>query len=99
MARAVHSALASGKLRLLLEIPITLRKPFNITGLATSWGCPEFRHFVPSEDDPIVSRLKAAGAAAAALLTRADHYVLKSKLSGGSFMSNYDAIIIGTGQA
>src|SRR5215831_232521 len=62
MARAADSAHASGDGRPLLGIPVTLKEPFNIAGLPTTWGYSEFRHFVPSEDALIVTRLKAAGA-------------------------------------
>src|SRR5262249_47316240 len=56
------SAHASGDGRPLLGIPVTLKEPFNIAGLPTTWGYSEFRHFVPSEGTLVVSRLKAAGA-------------------------------------
>src|SRR5262249_50306879 len=61
-ATAVDWALARGDRRPLLGIPVTLKEPFNSAGLSTTWGYTEFRHFVPSEDALVVSRLKAAGA-------------------------------------
>jgi hypothetical protein len=62
MAKAADTTLARGDQRPLLGIPVTLKEPFNIAGLPTTWGYPEFRDFVPTEDALIVSRLKAAGA-------------------------------------
>jgi amidase len=61
-AEAADAALARGDQRPLLGIPVTLKEAFNIAGLPTTWGYPEFRDFVPTEDALIVSRLKAAGA-------------------------------------
>ena len=62
MAKAADAALARGDQRPLLGIPVTLKEPFNIAGLPTTWGYPEFKNFVPTEDALIVSRLKTAGA-------------------------------------
>src|SRR4051794_37101315 len=53
-------AAASG--RHLLGIPVTLKEPFNVAGLPTTWGFPHFKDFQPAEDALVVSRLKAAGA-------------------------------------
>ena len=61
-AKAADAALARGDQRPLLGIPVTLKEPFNVAGLPTTWGFPEFRDFVPAEDALIVSRLKEAGA-------------------------------------
>jgi amidase len=61
-AKVADAALARGDQRPLLGIPVTLKEPFNIAGLPTTWGYPEFRDFVPTEDAVIVSRLKGAGA-------------------------------------
>src|SRR5215470_3500207 len=61
-AKAADAALARGDRRPLLGIPVTLKEPFNIAGLPTTWGYPEFRDFVPTEDALVVSRLKGAGA-------------------------------------
>jgi amidase len=41
---------------------VTLKEPFNVAGLPTTWGFPQFRDFQPAEDALVVSRLKAAGA-------------------------------------
>jgi amidase len=61
-ARAADAALARGEQRPLLGIPVTLKEPFNIAGLPSTWGFPQFREFVPPEDALVVTRLKAAGA-------------------------------------
>jgi amidase len=61
-AKAADAALARGEQRPMLGIPVTLKEPFNIAGLPSTWGLPAFRDFMPSEDALIVSRLKEAGA-------------------------------------
>jgi amidase len=61
-ARAADAALARGEQRPLLGIPVTLKEPFNVAGLPTTWGFPQFRDFVPAQDALAVSRLKQAGA-------------------------------------
>jgi amidase len=61
-ARAADAALARGERQPLLGIPVTLKEPFNVAGLPTTWGFPQFRDFQPPEDALVVSRLKAAGA-------------------------------------
>ena len=61
-ARAADAALGRGERMPLLGIPVTLKEPFNVAGLPTTWGFPHFRDFQPAEDALVVSRLKAAGA-------------------------------------
>lgn len=61
-ARAADAALSRGERRPLLGIPVTLKEPFNVAGLPTTWGFPHFRDFQPKEDALVVSRLKVAGA-------------------------------------
>jgi amidase len=61
-AKAADAALARGVGKPLLGIPITVKEAFNIAGLPTTWGYPQFWDFVPEEDALIVSRLKEAGA-------------------------------------
>ncbi|MBR0788612.1 amidase [Bradyrhizobium manausense] len=61
-ARAADAALGRGERLPLLGIPVTLKEPFNVAGLPTTWGFPQFRDFQPDEDALLVARLKAAGA-------------------------------------
>ena len=61
-ARAADAALGRSERLPLLGIPVTLKEPFNVAGLPTTWGFPHFKDFQPAEDALIVSRLKAAGA-------------------------------------
>jgi amidase len=61
-AAAADIALARGEGRPLLGIPVTIKEAFNIAGLPTSWGYPQFKDFVPAEDAVVVSRVKSAGA-------------------------------------
>ena len=61
-ARTADAALGRGERLPLLGIPVTLKEPFNVAGLPTTWGFPHCRDFRPAEDALIVSRLKAAGA-------------------------------------
>ena len=56
-AKAADAALARGEDRPLLGIPVTLKEPFNVVGLPTTWAFQEFRDFVPNEDALAVSRL------------------------------------------
>ena len=62
VARAADAALGRGERKPLLGIPVTLKEPFNVAGLPTTWGFPQFRDFQPAEDALVVSRLRAAGA-------------------------------------
>jgi len=61
-ARAADVALARGEVRPLLGVPVTLKEPFNIVGLPSTWGFPQFRNFLPKDDALVVTRLKQAGA-------------------------------------
>jgi len=61
-AAAADAALSRGERRPLLGVPITVKETFNVAGLPTTWGLPQFKDFVPMEDALIVSRLKTAGA-------------------------------------
>jgi len=62
VARAADAALGRGERGPLLGISVTLKEPFNVAGLPTTWGFPHLRDFQPAEDALLVSRLKAAGA-------------------------------------
>jgi amidase len=61
-ARDADQALARGEDRPLLGVPVTVKECYNIAGLPTTWGMPQYRDFVPAEDAVQVSRVKAAGA-------------------------------------
>ena len=61
-AIVADAALGRGERRRLLGIPITLKEAFNVAGLPTTWGFPQFKDFVPKEDAVIVSRVESAGA-------------------------------------
>jgi amidase len=61
-AKAADIALARGERRPLLGLPITIKESFNVAGLPTTWGIPQFKDFVPKEDAVLVSRVKSAGA-------------------------------------
>jgi amidase len=62
-AVAADEALANGKdLGPLHGVPMTIKEAYNIDGLATTWGVPEFENNVASEDADTVMRLKQAGA-------------------------------------
>jgi amidase len=61
-ARAADEARACGEDRPLLGIPVTVKECYDIAGLPTTWGMPQYKDYVPAEDAVQVSRLKAAGA-------------------------------------
>jgi amidase len=42
-ATSTDGALARGEERPLLGIPVTLKEPFNVAGLPTTWGFQKFR--------------------------------------------------------
>ena len=60
-ARAADDALATGERRPLLGIPLLVKESFNVAGLPTTWGLPQHKHFVPTEDALPVARVKTAG--------------------------------------
>jgi amidase len=61
-ADGADAALARGERRPLLGLPMTVKEQFNIAGLPTTWGHPQFRDWRPDADALSVTRLKAAGA-------------------------------------
>src|SRR5215472_13728873 len=61
-ADAADAALARGERRPLLGLPMTVKEQFNIVGLPTTWGNPNFRDWRPEADALVVQRLKSAGA-------------------------------------
>lgn len=46
----------------LYGVPITVKESFRVSGLPTSWGFPEYRDNIATEDALAVQRLRAAGA-------------------------------------
>ena len=54
-AKTADAALARGDHGALLGVAVTLKEPFNVAGLPTTWGFPKFKDFVPTED-ALVSR-------------------------------------------
>jgi amidase len=61
-ARSADAALARGERRPLLGIPMTIKESFDIAGLPTTWGVPDFKNFIAQEDALAIARIKAAGA-------------------------------------
>ncbi|MFB6721076.1 amidase [Kribbella sp. NPDC056345] len=61
-ARDADALRGRGADRPLLGIPVTVKECYNMAGLPTTWGLPEHRDYVPTEDAVQVSRIKAAGA-------------------------------------
>jgi amidase len=61
-AMAADLALSRGETGALLGVPMTVKESFNVAGLPTTWGYPQYKHFMPKEDALIVSRVKNAGA-------------------------------------
>jgi amidase len=43
-------------------VPMTVKDAFNVAGLHTTWGNPQFKDYVPDRDATVVQRLKRAGA-------------------------------------
>ncbi|WP_081635484.1 amidase [Nocardia sp. BMG111209] len=61
-ARDADAAYARGEDRPLLGIPVTVKESYNVAGLPTTWGMPQYANHLPAEDALAVSRIKAAGA-------------------------------------
>ncbi|MGZ0145777.1 amidase [Kribbella sp. WER1] len=61
-ARAADQALARGEEQPLLGVPVTVKESYDVVGLPTTWGMPEYRGYLPAADAVQVARLKAAGA-------------------------------------
>ena len=62
-ARAADRALANGQdLGPLHGVPMTIKEAYDVAGLPTTWGKPEFRENVAQKDADTVRRLKGAGA-------------------------------------
>src|SRR5262245_12858497 len=62
-ARAADDALARGEdWGPLHGVPMTVKESYDIAGLKTTWGVPQFRDNVADSDALVVERLKGAGA-------------------------------------
>src|ERR671918_496780 len=62
-ARAADATLARGELWGALHgLPITVKEAFDVAGLPTTWGVPEYRDNRPERNALLVDRLLAAGA-------------------------------------
>jgi len=62
-ARAADEALARGQQTGPLHgIPMTIKESYNLAGTPTTWGNPDWRGNIASEDAVAVQRLKSAGA-------------------------------------
>jgi amidase len=59
VARDLDNMPESGPLH---GVPMTVKESFDVAGLPTTWGYPEFRDNVATEDALAVQRLKRAGA-------------------------------------
>ncbi len=61
-AKAADLAISKGEKKPLLGLPITVKESFNVAGLPTTWGIPQYKDWCPNEDSLPISRLKSAGA-------------------------------------
>lgn len=61
-AKAADAAISRGEFRPLTGLPVSIKESYNIAGLPTTWGDPQYQNWCPAEDALAVSRLKAAGA-------------------------------------
>src|SRR2546422_5149194 len=60
-ARAADEAVARAQRAPLLGLPIKLKESFNVAGLPTTCGVPEWKGYVSPHDAPAAARLHAAG--------------------------------------
>jgi amidase len=60
-ARAADEASTRGERAPLLGLPITLKESFNVAGLETTCGVPEWKGYVSPHDAPATARLRGAG--------------------------------------
>ena len=61
-ARQQAKAADTGGAGAVRGLPMTIKESFNVEGLATTCGVPEWKGFVSKHDSPAWARLKAAGA-------------------------------------
>jgi amidase len=61
-AAADQATARGGELGPLHGVPMTVKDSFNVAGLHTTWGNPDFKDFVADWDATVVRRLRQAGA-------------------------------------
>ena len=61
-ALAADARLAAGEARPLEGLPITIKDAFDVAGMVSSAGAPNYKDRVPAEDASPVARLRRAGA-------------------------------------
>jgi len=62
-AKAADAAVSAGEtLGPLHGVPMTIKEAYNIEGLPTTWGVPELKDNIATEDSDTVIRMKQAGA-------------------------------------
>ncbi|MDP9928145.1 amidase [Variovorax paradoxus] len=61
-AREADAALARGERKPLLGVPITVKESFDVAGLVTTSGNPDYANNVAAQDSLAVAALRAAGA-------------------------------------
>jgi amidase len=61
-AKAADTALTRGERSPLLGIPMVVKESFDVAGLPTTWGVPQFKDWIAPQDAVMVARVKAAGA-------------------------------------
>src|SRR6185436_4987070 len=61
-ARAQARAADQGGGGVLRGLPMTIKESFNVSGLKTTCGVPDWKDFVSKHDAPAWARLRAAGA-------------------------------------
>jgi amidase len=61
-AAADQATARGGELGPLHGVPMTVKDSFNVAGLHTTWGNPDFKDYVADRDATVVRRLRRAGA-------------------------------------
>jgi amidase len=61
-ATADHAVAGGARFGPLHGVPMTVKDSFDVAGLHTTWGNPDFADYVPETDATLVRRLKEAGA-------------------------------------
>ena len=61
-AESADKAIMQGPVGPLYGLPMTVKDSFNVAGLHTTWGNPDFKDYVADSDATLVKRLKRSGA-------------------------------------